>query len=326
MSLEATLSNIRIRDNVINQGVTDLGTHTYSSGALIYGSAIISGNSFVGPSDSSDMLKIDNCSCIITDNKFIRGSTSVNSYIRNYGSNDQIIKNNIFDGYTVNGSSDILVSGLSSSSIYSDNKNQTIYVPVTLANKIVDKAPGGNNGTSILTTLDVSEKAFINQASNSYISISFDSGDGGIYLGKAIVNLTSELPSGVTILECKLGFSGTSFAAVLDNTEGAAANQLTMTLSTQETLSVNYSVGTGSILDTTRKNINSSSAVLNYGMYANLATLLAGVTYQAISPSNSLYATNNKSNSILLQVNLTTDLASGSITWNLSPLVVKCRW
>lgn len=142
MTTEASLANIVIRNNTIDQGRFSDGTtpvaYNYDYSAWIFGSSNITGNSFLSSVASTDMLNIDTCSCNITHNKFVRGSTSINSYIRSYGANDQSITNNLFDSTTINGSSLTLVTGITATSIYTRNKNQTgyLYVP------IFDNSPG----------------------------------------------------------------------------------------------------------------------------------------------------------------------------------------
>lgn len=116
MTIETSLANIVISNNTIDQGRFSDGatpvTYNYDYSAWVFGSANITSNSFLSSVASTDILNIDSCSCIITNNKFVRGATSINTYIRVYGAEDPIIKNNIFDSTTVDGASTILVSGL----------------------------------------------------------------------------------------------------------------------------------------------------------------------------------------------------------------------
>lgn len=136
MSLPTTLSSTKINDNCFDIGLnstngTTFTTYGYDGAILTADDCIISGNTIspaVGTSSgTTNLISISNASCNIHDNTFIRGSSTIGSYILASGTNDQIIQNNIFDHDTVDGSDVNLVSGLSENSTFSNNKNQISY-------------------------------------------------------------------------------------------------------------------------------------------------------------------------------------------------------
>lgn len=136
MTLETSLANIIINNNTIDQGRFSDGTTpatvNYAFHAWIYGSANISHNTFMGPAAASDMLNLENSSSKISNNKFIRGATSITSYIKNHGTQDQVIVENVFDQTTIDGTNEAIVSGLTSTSTYERNINQIAYLVLSL--------------------------------------------------------------------------------------------------------------------------------------------------------------------------------------------------
>jgi hypothetical protein len=119
-------------------------TNNYFSGMAAPGQIVLG--------SSSSHLVIGANSSIVKNNIFNRGSTSIYAYIVNNSTDDQIITDNVFDGYTVDGTDENLVkgiylnsppqpyynpTGLTVGSTYCNNKNQTGYafVPVLVGEK-----------------------------------------------------------------------------------------------------------------------------------------------------------------------------------------------
>ena len=137
MTIPSTLSNILIEGNTIDAGYAGGGSpFTYTSLVTTSSDCRVFNNYFSGIQNSSpptySLMFIGNASCNIQGNTFIRSSNAIHSYISVIGSDDQIITGNIFDGYTVDGSSTINVSGLTSNSLYTNNKNQVGYAIIPL--------------------------------------------------------------------------------------------------------------------------------------------------------------------------------------------------
>jgi hypothetical protein len=328
MSLETSLANIVIRDNTIDQGRFSDGTtpvaYTYAYHAWILGSSFISGNTFAAPTASTDMLYIDNCSCTITGNKFIRGSTSIGSYIRNAG-NDQIIKNNTFDSTTVDGSSETLVAGTLTTSNYYGNKNQTIYIPIHLASyttKVVTDVASTPNGAFSVNAVTGGVNFGIVDGKTLQLII----GNTTASYFQTNVNLTSLLPEGIKILAVKYGgFKANSGAPVLN---GIASNEYQLTLRVYDTVKANYTIGTSSIMDI-QNTQNSTVAILNhtsYNLNTGLVALGASTQYSEIDTSANIYCVTSQNYIIVAIFTCFVLMTSGVLTLTFSPMVVKCRW
>ena len=329
MALESSLANIVIRDNTIDQGRFSDGTtpvaYTYAYHAWIFGSSIIDGNTFIAPSASADMLNIDSCSCTITKNKFIRGSTSVNSYIRAYGSNDQIITNNTFDQTTINGSSDILVVGISSRTTYTSNKNQTIYVPFQIT----------TSGSTSLT--DFSQAFFYNGGFSPYGTFPaipqeiYISGTDAIRV-KMETNLGMMLPDGVKLLAIKFGLLRNGTGVV--NT-GANYNAFELNINIWDTVKANYITGTGSIMDIAgtsplynvyKTTTSTATQTILFNSGTAWADILAAEVYYELDLSANNYCVNNRDYLILAHMQYDMKFSSGDSSLFISPLVAKCIW
>lgn len=333
MSVETSLANIVIRNNTIDQGRFSDGvspiTYNYDFCASILGSSMITGNSFLSapplPATPTDMLNLHDCSCVITSNKFARGSTSINSYIRNYGANDQMITNNIFDQSTVDGAIDILAIGLSSSSSFYDNKNQIVYVPITLVDKIVDSKQSLTGGT-IYSQAIAPGAATITQLSdfNTYFHVRV--ADLVFNWTKCLININAAIPKNVTILEAKIGLYGINSGATTVATAGH--NFFDIDLFSQSTVPANYSTGVNSILDSLNKStVTLGAESVLYDTHANYATVIASTVYITLPIPTPSQFVNDDSSSILARVSMVTHLSvAGEIIWDLSPLVIKCRW
>lgn len=136
MSLPTTLSSTKINNNSFDIGLnstngTTFTTYGYDGAILATDDCIISENTIapaIGTSSgSTNLISVSSATCNIHNNTFIRGASTIGSYILSSGSNDQIIQNNIFDHETIDGTNVNLVSGLSENSTYSNNRNQISY-------------------------------------------------------------------------------------------------------------------------------------------------------------------------------------------------------
>jgi len=323
MTLETSLASIIIRNNIIDQGRVSDGatpvTYTYAYHAWILGSSLISGNTFAAPTASTDMLYIDNCSCTITGNKFIRGSTSIGSYIRNAG-NDQTIVNNTFDSSTIDGSSETLVAGTLTTSNYYGNKNQTIYISVPMA-------PQATRNTGVAgSVMDfVGETNYAAIANAQALTIV----NGKATYGETETNfmINPYLPEGVRILSFKFGaHRGNSGAPALN---GAATNSFSLKLKSIDTVTANYATGTSSIMDTfntLNNTLDTTTVSQDLNASSFFSTTMLTTQYYSIDVSANSYYINNKSYAIIAQFAVGFLLSSGTATLYFSPTVIRCRW
>jgi hypothetical protein len=109
----------QITDNFLS-GIVDTSPPIGAHIALVGGSTTITNNTFLGPGGPDGI--------------------SITAYITVNSPNDQIITNNVFDSPTVDGPfgiNEALVIGLTSTSTYHSNKNQTAYMPITKVPNLV---------------------------------------------------------------------------------------------------------------------------------------------------------------------------------------------
>jgi hypothetical protein len=147
--LSPSLANCLIEGNTVDFGFAttdDATTTNYYYNTVIYSTADcrISQNALSGPAPAfvgpptAVLIDLYNCSCEITGNTLIRTtSIPILAYIRNNGTSgvdgngyDHIITDNIFDQNTIDGSSFVLATGLTQSTVYQRNKNQIGYAVV----------------------------------------------------------------------------------------------------------------------------------------------------------------------------------------------------
>jgi hypothetical protein len=152
MTLDSNLSNVIIEGNNYDYGnfvatATGITPTTYGYYNCLYTNAdanIIS-NYFGAATSSGTHLYVTNNadgygSCLITKNTFVRNTTAIAAYIDvSTVTTDQIIVENIFDQYTVDGSNENIVTLPPAPAtngpfiLYERNKNQTAYKPIQKA-------------------------------------------------------------------------------------------------------------------------------------------------------------------------------------------------
>lgn len=336
MALEASLANIIVRDNTIDQGRFSDGvtpvTYNYTHNAWIFGTALIDGNTFTGPAASADMLNLDNCSCIVKSNKFIRGSTNINSYIRNYGTNEQHIVDNIFDSASTNGTIETLVLGLTDTSIYERNKNQTKYVAIL---------PSAGEYKSHLqkpdwtSALNFSSEIFVHPDSDPFTynvgtNIRSNSVSTLRYV-EYFLNLSNYLPKNVKVLDHLIGMRFVQLGANIDT---AATSAITVRMSnTLASLPISGSfsspsttlalvAGTGLTPTSNLENTATTSVNITSGNY-NITT----VHYNTANYAANNFMNKDSTNIIVaIKYAFTTVITQGSTNIVWSPLLIKYRW
>jgi hypothetical protein len=339
MTVETSLASITIRNNIIDQGRFSDGTnpitYNYDNHAWIHGSSLIEGNTFVGPKASSDMLNLDTCSCLVKNNKFIRGSTAIGSYIRNYGSVEQTITDNIFDSPTIDGTVQTLALNLVDTSIYERNRNQTKNIAILPS---AGEYRAWNYSRSWSSTSNYSAAVLTGGAGDGgfrYTAISHIDSDtvtvGPQRYVEYFVNLSNYVPKGAQIVEhligMKIGTLGT-------NIDATATSSMVVRIS--ETLSSTPINGSFSSPSTTFALIpgTQSTGGDNLNTVTTTTTSITSGNYNTTTNwynSNTYYSSsyiNNESVNIIAAIKYaftttsTTDLSS--VLW--SPLLIKYRW
>jgi len=326
MALATSVRNVKIRNNTIDLGFSSTGSavanYTYDSNMSLGADAIINENTFSGTIGNAlgatNLTSISSGSSIITNNNFIRGTgSSITSYIAITSTTDQIIKDNIFDQSTTNGTVENLVSGLSARSIYQSNKNQISYATIAIS--------------SGLFTSDTTAGDIANDASGS-ITAQFS--HLSVYINTLVartfyttLNLNNALPQAVRILSTKAGIYNINIGSA-----ALTSGSYSLTLQVQDVVTANYVTGTNSILDSKNNEpIVPENISTSIDLATNIAALQAATQYLTLDtstgsdPDNFI---NYKDKCITLFVYMTNDLSvlGGGMDYVLSPIVIKYIW
>lgn len=132
--------NVNISRNIIHNGQAVVNgstvSYTYASAMAVAPSSVIDSNQLSGvPASLSSVLmniNSDAGSCTITNNIFITPGTLAAYILVSGNIFDQVIKNNYFDDTSANGFTTVLTQGLSATSTYIENINQTGYATLSL--------------------------------------------------------------------------------------------------------------------------------------------------------------------------------------------------
>jgi len=229
MTLSSNFSNVLIDGNTF-EGTS---TYNYDLVAEIGTNSTIINNYFSGTINNPTitMLDILNCSCIIKNNTFIRGSNTIPSYINNTGSNDQIITDNIFDGYTVDGTSTTLIASLTANSIYTQNKNQVGYsiIPLGAEKTSIFQFGTSPNDFALFNYIDFPPPSSI---SNAEVTAGYGSVGRDVYVLKIYndqvsptqqyfslgIDVSKSIPIGAKIIDAKISIYSPQAANALDTT------------------------------------------------------------------------------------------------------------
>lgn len=325
MALSTSFRSIKIKDNLIDLGYSSTGTvaanYTYTSNMTLGGDAIVSGNTFTGTIGNgvgaTNLTSISSGSSIVTDNNFIRGTGSpITYYINVTSASDQIIKNNIFDQSTVDGTIETLVATLSTRSIYHSNKNQISYasIPMDAGGFNTDLA-GGNMVSNSSVTVSITgtfQSVFVNSTALRQYYRSFD--------------LNHVLPDSVRVLAAKAGIYNVDLGSTL--TSGSYA----MSLDVFNIVAANFTAGTNSILDSKNNSGLYIETISNsLDLFANYAAVQASTQYLTIDtslgndPDNFISGKDKCMSLVIALVNDINSLGAGQ-DWVLSPLVIKFVW
>ncbi len=328
MPIPSTFSNIKITNNSIKVGRGTPTTYSYSNSIFLNGNSTstfnITGNDFSGTEASGNMMRITNSSANISNNQFRRGTTSLNSYISCTGTFDQNIVDNFFDGYTVNGSVEDLVIGLTSTSVYTRNKNQIEYIPIYLTDKYIQLTNGVND---VITT--ATGNAVIRDLS-SYIryEVTVNASINNLFIR---LNLNDILPKGITLQQCKVGLFAINLGGAELGNSSPSDNDWRGFLISYPVSKQNYNAGTNSILDS-ENNFGTTNETVFFAydplLPFNDDILTTNAVFQTLTPITQSFFINNNSNMLVLrlQLSLRTSTIGSGLQARISPVVAKCIW
>lgn len=349
MGLPSTLANCIIDGNSIDVGFSttngsNITSYTYPSLLLTNADCKITSNNFAAITSNASsgiMASINNCSCEIQSNYFVRGSSSLLAYIQATGTTDNTIIDNIFDGYTTDGTNTSIVLGLTNTSQFTRNKNQTQSIYISLDEII----PNINNSANYqeYSVDDSSPPAVIvsNPNSLSFKTGSFatltsfsDSLTGTIRTIKKKVCLSNILPDGVKILEAKQGLWMSSSNSV------DTANKIF--LSVERTVSDSFVLDARTLAGGPTFELDSSNIYNDLEMSypssgtltgANLTNLQSNTQFIDLDLKNYLtlgdltqYFVTNRLKPIFLQWLMNWKTTSGTTQLYLSAIQITYRW
>ena len=214
MALDPILTDILIEGNTIDIGSYPGNTYGFGSGILTTASAVIKNNYIGGVTISANSERIVvalSGSCIITGNTIVRGSLPIVQYIFSNSAYDQYIVGNIFDGYTIdNISNENLVAGLTQTSTYQSNKNQTSAVGIIKSPYLIKttqttpaSADSGASYGDILNFSGPDQPTIYEGLSLNYNTTS-GTPTASVYIK---INLENHLPKNVQILNVVIGLA-----------------------------------------------------------------------------------------------------------------------
>lgn len=260
MAINTFVTNIIVEDNTFDYGVftpnglpSSSTTYGYFTAIATTTNTIISNNYISGTPQTTNggRIAIFAGSATITGNTFIRENITIPAYITSSSSDDQIITNNIFDSPTVDGTSEVLVTGLSSSSTYHSNKNQTgsVSVPMTTTKLAIGPSVDYMGATSSMFFSDTAGYnvfPYISLSEVGYKSLVLFVDDFGTIATRYIgwqESLDKYLPPSVRVLKISLAMKSFEAAPVvetpLDPPSGFDSN-IYLYLNQYNTTSLNY--------------------------------------------------------------------------------------
>jgi hypothetical protein len=343
MALTTTMSNTLIDGNVFTDGYSSANGTTvvhsqYSYLLLNSTDAKITNNTFSGQASNvlNDMVELQNCSTMISNNKFLRFNSTVKSFINNTSSTaDQIIKDNLFDNLTCDSSTDYeIVKGLNTTSIYNSNKNQSSYALFMMEDQGISGVSSEpwywtttNNfstqitqyfGTSEINSVYVLNGVILTAGNNAGLNRNLN-----LY-----VNLSKSLPKNVKILESLIGFRFNQIGANLKIDEASTiSTNLYKTLASR-LINNPFSTPANTLARIHSGVINNlespstSSVVISGPDYETTTTKYIAADYSALN-----YITGETQDIIInFNYDFKTEASSAASVYLLSPLLIKYQW
>lgn len=233
----STLSTITIEGNNIQNGNSDSAGTAYSYTNLMYlrANALVTGNVLAAAHDVgvevvsteaqitnnifqkikstglSQFLKLTNSATQVHHNKFYRDASIIGSYISITGILGQRITDNYFDKSTVNGTSETLIAGSSTSDIIDRNANQMYYRPMSI-NAYTEHSAAVPTYKVLTTGAMINVAIFVNLiASNNNA------------FHQLLFNLSEKMSVGARLVGVDLGYNG-------NGTFNTASGNTTLTL------------------------------------------------------------------------------------------------
>jgi len=324
MSLPSTMSNVIIEGNTIGAS----SSFTYDYLLITSADCTITSNNFSGitPGGTHSMIWLSNSTNNIHGNTFIRGASSVTSYIQATGSVDQIITNNIFDAMTTDGSNENLATGLTVTSIFEKNKNQIKYAVIPMSTEeasIYGTTYASTAHAIIKMTPDFTYAVRAGAVQDNNIAEIWDQQTNtptSRYFGKSL-DLNGRIPQGARILDVKTSIYNES-TVPLDTTGGINTFTIAMQTSNNHLLAIDSKTYPSDTVSNWMLNYGAKyTLTINAGNEANLRS-----AYQVLELNASNFTTDS-SHSLISGATVTNqDISSNFITGADDSLTVSFKF
>lgn len=312
--LGTVTSPATISDNVFSGASAGISPTT--AFLLVSANSTILGNTFKYP-NTTTFLTLSNCQCIVRNNRFTRGATSISSYINISGSSGHQITDNVFDSSTTDGSTETLAANLVDGDLFTRNKSQIEYMSIL---------PTADNFFDTYVYNYPTSGSHTFQLNSYYVNgaIYSTTNGGGVQRdGYYTVNLSRILPKNVKLLNALVSFRWTSVGANMSTT----SNQMQFNVNvyrTSSTRKINtvFTTPSNTLAYTTGTPTGLDAVVSNYTTSFTAPDTTEKVASLNLSSYN-LY--NNNSQDIILEIDIRYLTTGSSATSNyiLSPILVK---
>ncbi len=357
------LSNVLIEGNTFVKGkkISETGItaiYYYSDCIYLFANGKIVNNTMINAINDvlSDYIYLSDVESIVSNNKLVRSSALINSYISGptTASNFSSIVENNFDGYTVNGTDELVSKNIPANWKYERNKNQTGYaaISITYFNRTANPTNSDNdsfrstgfnlsgpptgtapNQTVLYRDIYTTNGGLGITSRTDFIGANFRINDAGRTDYSSVVDVSSSIPTDVKIIGLKVGIKTDGSART-----PAGANYIELLLQSKNI----FSSGTyaspinGSILDVSSTDSTSSGFIihLDFSSFTTFNTTQyleineGTVNFTGIGGNlsdNNLK--NDKTRAIAAKFRIDTDnTGSGTQNIYISPIVVKYRW
>lgn len=332
MALPTTFSDTIIEGNTFSVGYYTDGSsvlsNTYTQLLNTSSESIITGNTFGGVTGGNTMISISDCACTIMSNNFVRGSTAVSAYITASGTKDQIITHNVFDKETVDGSTETLVSGITTTSQYEKNKNQTKYAIKSLGMEsyhpyIAPYIWDANTSYWVATHDFIGGSGAYSFQTIGYMRTS-SAHVGPLRAVDFYANLSNILPNNVQILKTLIGFNFKTIGANLST--AVTSSLITQLHFTNPDINIDFSTPASTLAGTFTTNVTGSVAApttsISGGGYSTAVNHYVAGDYSA----NSFITSTGKNIIFSFRYTFGNTASTATTEYLLSPLLIKYRW
>lgn len=312
---------------VINNTFTGTSTAPIAQYLFAQGaSSTISGNTFSPPVAGSSHIRLSDCQCIVTDNRFVRDGTAIQNYITVSGTSGHQITNNYFDSSTTDGVTETIISNVTDGNIVHSNKNQVGYITI-----FPQEVPNGTSFSYIIPaasgvgTHNVQQDMFTGSPFGLYYArgdlYTINSGAGVLQKVVYLANLSRVLPLNAKVVGSLIGFRLNNIGANLSSSNFSIESSLHKTAAAFP-ISNPYSSPASTLASVNGSFPNFLDPAINqqstaYTPDTNTRYLTADYT------GNNVYINNTQDVILRFQINFILTASSANTSYHLSTFLIK---